>query len=388
MTVERTELQLVWPADLFRLEGQALLDAGDEDESTLGWLLDEAFHGGRGYQFFTQTPVPWKGWPTDVLNAAQAQGLLQERPQEPSLRAQLVAELVRDSDQLARYVPKRYYSARRNPKPEVPLTLTHTKAGYAKVVADLAGTAYFHEAFGSSCVDDADDPAEQGQHRLTDLLATDRSMWPLAGADGEPTGVERDWPEDLFLDVVEALHDMVARPRWRGWHDYAQEWDYADFARTPGQAVYRWKVNELLARSQIPLRLADAGSDRGRLVHAPDDARDELLRRAQQSPEPKMRDLVDHAVVQFRGRGATFLAKREATKTLADVLEHRKGLLQAELFRKDEDALFHIANAFEIRHFNERQKGDYDPAFLDWVFWWYLATIELTDRLLARQVPG
>ena len=24
-------------------------------------------------------------------------------------------------------------------------------------------------------------------------------------------------------------------------------------------------------------------------------------------------------------------------------------------------------------------------AFLDWVFWWYLATIELTDRILARQ---
>jgi hypothetical protein len=23
--------------------------------------------------------------------------------------------------------------------------------------------------------------------------------------------------------------------------------------------------------------------------------------------------------------------------------------------------------------------------FLDWVFWWYLATVELTDRLLTRQ---
>lgn len=32
-----------------------------------------------------------------------------------------------------------------------------------------------------------------------------------------------------------------------------------------------------------------------------------------------------------------------------------------------------------------RQQGDYDPAFLDWIFWWYLAAIELTDRILARQ---
>jgi len=29
-------------------------------------------------------------------------------------------------------------------------------------------------------------------------------------------------------------------------------------------------------------------------------------------------------------------------------------------------------------------KASYDPVFLDWVFWWYLATIELTDRLLRR----
>jgi hypothetical protein len=34
---------------------------------------------------------------------------------------------------------------------------------------------------------------------------------------------------------------------------------------------------------------------------------------------------------------------------------------------------------------SDRQRGDYDPVFLDWVFWWYLATVELTDRLLARQ---
>jgi hypothetical protein len=43
--------------------------------------------------------------------------------------------------------------------------------------------------------------------------------------------------EELFYDIVEALHDVVARPRKRTWHDYAREWDYFDFARTPGQAI-------------------------------------------------------------------------------------------------------------------------------------------------------
>ena len=381
MAIERTELELVWPADLFRQEGQALLAADRDDESTLGWLLAEAFHGERGYRLFTQTPAPWTGWDEDLVNGHKAPS----PPQGPSPRAQLVAGLVRDTAQLPRYVRRQYYSARRNPSPDTPLTPAQTKTAYAEVIAALARSGYFHDAFGSSCVDDADNPAEQGQKKLSSLLDTDCPMWPLASDNGELSGVEQDWSEDLFFDVIEALHDLVARPRWRGWHEFDQHWDYQDFARAPGQAVYRWKVNELLFRSEVLLQVADSGSDCGRLVHAPGDARDDLLRRAVQSPEPKVRDLVDHAVAQFRGRGATFLAKREATKTLADVLEHRRALLKSELFKKDEDALFQIANHFEIRHINERQKGDYDPAFLDWVFWWYLATIELTDRLLDRQ---
>ena len=381
MAVERSELELVWPPDLFRQEGQGLLDAGKDDESTLGWLLAEAFQGERGYQLFIQTPAPWTYQFEDLVNGYKAPA----QPQGPSPRAQLVAGLVRDTDQLPRYVPRQYYSQRRNPRPEVSLKPAQTTTEYAEVIAGLARTGYFGDAFGSACVDDPRDPAEQAQKQLSRLLATDSPMWPLAGDNEELTGVEQNWSEDLFFDVIEALHDLVARPRSRFWHDYGEEWDYQDFARAPGQAVYRWKVNELLARSEIPLQLADSGSDCGRLVRALGDARDDLVRRALQSPEPKVHDLVDHAVAQFRGRDATFLAKREATKTLADVLEHRRRLLNDVLFKKDEDALFQIANHFEIRHINERQKSDYDPAFLDWIFWWYLATIELTDRLLDRQ---
>jgi hypothetical protein len=141
----------------------------------------------------------------------------------------------------------------------------------------------------------------------------------------------------------------------------------------------------VLSRSEVPLRLAESGSDIGLLVHAPGDARDELVERALESPEDEVRDLVDHAVAQFRARDATAIAKRSGTKILADVLEQRRSLLKQELFSKDEDALFQIANKFQIRHFDQQQKGDYDPVFLDWIFLWYLATIELSNQLLARQ---
>jgi hypothetical protein len=102
-------------------------------------------------------------------------------------------------------------------------------------------------------------------------------------------------------------------------------------------------------------------------------------------PEPRIRDRVERAVAQFRDRHATVADKRDATRTLADVLEQRKRLLKRRLSSRDESALFDIMNNVELRHLDEQQKSDYDSAFLDWVFWWYLATVEFTDRLLTRQ---
>ena len=101
--------------------------------------------------------------------------------------------------------------------------------------------------------------------------------------------------------------------------------------------------------------------------------------------DPTTRDEVRHAISLFRSRGATREDKRLACFELGRVLEARRRLLQANVFSGDEDDLFQIANRFDVRHASERQKADYNPLFLDWVFWWFLATIELTDRLLSEQ---
>ncbi|MFC6357794.1 hypothetical protein [Luteococcus peritonei] len=44
-----------------------------------------------------------------------------------------------------------------------------------------------------------------------------------------------------------------------------------------------------------------------------------------------------------------------------------------------------LCRPIEPDHENDKQKSDFDPAFYDWMFWWYLATIDLTDKLLARE---
>jgi len=81
--------------------------------------------------------------------------------------------------------------------------------------------------------------------------------------------------------------------------------------------------------------------------------------------------------------------ERGAIMTLAGLLEQRrKGVLEMELMKGDSGALFDIANNFDLRHRRADQCTDYNPAFLDWIFSWYLATMVPTDQLLTRQDDG
>ena len=384
MAVERAELELVWPPALFAGVGEGLFDEGDCDDAALELLLAEAFHDELGVKLLGEHRRRDRA----RTEAGPSFGPRRYDEPPPPETMQLVAELIQGAGQLPRYQPRRYYAARHHPKPApAPLTLAQTKRTFAEEVAQLAGRGYFDDAFGSSCVDSRDHPDRDGERRLMGLLDTDQPLWPLRRGNVDE-GVERDWSDELFFSLVEALHDLMARPQRRTWHDFADEWDYADFSRSAGRAVYRWRVNELLDRSEVALRLAESGSDVGLLVHAAGDPRDDLVDRALVTPAVGDRAEVEHAIGLFRSRSGTREDKRSAAVALARVLEHRRDLIKAAFLSKDEGALFDIANRYDLRHRDARQHADYDDFYLDWVFWWYLATVELTDRLLARQAAA
>jgi len=390
MVVERSELQLIWPPALFAAEARALLAAVADDDA-LGGLLAEAFHGGRGEQLLRQVadsqlpvPVPPVDSPWSSVTESLVRSAFSRRA-----TARLVGELATAAADLPRYVFRPLFRERQQLTVAAVLSVAETKDRFVQLVTELSGLGYFEDAFGSECGDSHDTPNIQGQQALADRLDLhDVALWPL-GTWSEGTavlsGVHREWIDEVFFEVMEALDEVVARPRQRSWHGFHNEWDYSDYSRPVGQAVYRRRVNALLDRSDVPLRLAEDGKDVGLLVTSAGDARNDLVDRVLRTPDPTVRDLVVHAVSQFRSRDATTLAKHGATKHLADVLELRRGLLKRELFSGDEADLFQIANRFQIRHRSEQQKGDYNPAFLDWVFWWYLGTIELTNKLLERQ---
>ena len=353
------DFALVWPRDLFLHEAQVLLYDCIDGEwiERAELLLEEAFAG----------PAP-----RDAIRGNVFAG-----PWEPGPRG-VVEALVEQADQLREAPePRPYWSERRgghNPS----LNASRVMDEFVRLVGDLEGRGYFERAFPTGCVDGGQYcTPEHASEQLEDRLGVP-DLWPL------PRSRLR-WTRDLFFDLMEALHDVVARPRSRFWHDHAGcGWHYANFALEPGQRLYRWRINRLLDRSDAALRLAQEGGDVGRLVVTTDEARAELISTMVER-EGTTAGRVRHALALFRAREATEHDKRSAVVVLAGVLEERRGLLKDHLLRKDERSLFQIANEFALRHQTESQKADYDPDFLDWVFWWYLATIELSDRLLAKR---
>lgn len=96
---------------------------------------------------------------------------------------------------------------------------------------------------------------------------------------------------------------------------------------------------------------------------------------------------VRSAIVKWRNRHLSLDEKRAAIRDLADVFEWLKKTKSLEkiLDRKDESAIFDIANNFAIRHHNPQQKANYDQTiWYAWMFHFYLATYHAAIRLLIK----
>lgn len=270
------DFALVWPKDLFLDEAQALL----HDRTKGRWidsadlLLEEAFAG----------PAPRDALRTDSLPGAWG----------PGPRG-VVQALVEQADQLRQAKePRPYWSQRRGA--QVPqLGIESVMNEFVRLVGNLVQRGYLEHAFPGGCVDARDfyppDPSGQLESHLGVA-----DLWPLGAS--RPR-----WNQDVFFDLVEVLHDLVARPRSRSFHDYGGcGWHYSDFALDPGRRLYRWKVNQLLGRSTVAFRLAEEGEDVGRLVAVTDDARAELASTMAERNDPTG-ERVRHGLALFRARG-------------------------------------------------------------------------------------
>jgi hypothetical protein len=366
---DSADYELVWPRHLFARELR-MLRAGDDTRDSrerIQFLLSEAFLGEAPAEDFEAatkvTPLHHPSWATP-----------DDFADEPEDAESYLDRLIADLSQLREHhEPAPYWPARHGRQRAVSSQAIAAQR-FAALVNSMHVRGYFGRALPPPCVDDYDGTDESAV--LAELLGVS-DLWPL-----RPDS----WDEDTFFGLIEVFHDLAVRPRDRRMHSYnGCGWHYGGFAIDTGRALYRWRINRLLASSGIPLRLAETGEDIGRLVRVVDESRTELLTRALRSSDGGVGERVAHAIAQFRARSATVHDKRSAVLTLAGILEERRELISEKLATKDEGMLFGIANSFAIRHQRRGQQGDYDPVFLDWIFWLYLGTVELTNRLIARQ---
>lgn len=270
--------------------------------------------------------------------------------------------------------PKRYWSQRNRDDSQREKSLEAVVHRVRRLVADLEAHHYFAETLGFDCVDGNGDTGRDIRDEMSVRV-------------GKPDLVDADdlaWSEDDLCDFIEVHHDLAAYPT-RGWyHQYCDcGFHPTRFSRSTGQALYRWRINTVLNGTTLDLRLAESGEDVGRMIRVPPDGLHELLEQATSAPSGEVGGDVAHAIALFRAAHNTREQRRSAVVALAGILEQRRSLLKESLLSKDEGALFHIANQFDVRHRGANQRSDYDDSYLEWLFYWYLATVDLTNKLIS-----
>lgn len=267
-----------------------------------------------------------------------------------------------------------YWSQRRAGQAPSDLSLPTIVLRVRTLVGEFEKEGYLGETIGFDCVDGNGDTDSSLEQELGQRV-------------GKPhlcSAAPDEWEEEDLFDFIEVMHDLTARPTIGYYHSYSNcGWHPVSFSSRSGQRLYRWKMNRLLDTTTLGLRLAESGEDTGRLVRVAAGDLAQLVDEVLEDAETESAETVAHAVALFRSRTGTRQSRRSAVVELAGVLEHRRSLLKQHLLTKDEAALFEIANRFDIRHRNDAQNTDYGDEFLDWIFYWYLATVQLTDRLLA-----
>lgn len=201
-------------------------------------------------------------------------------------------------------------------------------------------------------------------------------LWPI-----ETTSAS--YSEDDLFDVIELLYDTVSQGvQEEGYfHNFnGCGWHYRVFAAQPAKTDFRAEVNDLLQDYKHGFELTEGGE----VVELPDPNLHQLLRAPLPTGSQRYTDEIEEASLILRRRHSTIAERRNAVRMLVDILESLRPKLKGVITNKDEDDLFNIANNFGIRHKNEKQRTNYDPLWLSWMFYYYLATIHFVTRWIEK----
>ncbi len=237
---------------------------------------------------------------------------------------------------------------------------------------------------------------EQGL-QLSVLAEMPGLAWPLETAQSESDGFfarrEPFAPDTLLiLDLVEFVHDRVAKPLQGTFHSFFNH-HHLSFDEAAGQFEFRRDINRLFARNGLAYELGEDGRVR-RL--APPALREALANATFRTGDATLDGMLEECRVKFLDPAPT--VRREAVERLWDCWERLKSLDDPQNKRKSvgamldhvttesafrqvlEDearALTDIGNSFHIRHSEVTQSMVVAPQQVDYLFHRLFALISL-----------
>jgi hypothetical protein len=193
--------------------------------------------------------------------------------------------------------------------------------------------------------------------------------------------------EELIFSTIEFLHDYISKPgEMKHFDDNGYNYkDYGDYNTRAARNEFRSAVNSFLDDYKKGYHL----DENGEILKKGQDGLEHILSSDVVEYDFDNVDLkVKKAVHTWQSRTAGLDEKKRAIQEMADVFEwlRKNGNLKEALNKKDESALFQIANQFAIRHHNPDQKSDYEERiWYSWMFHFYLASYHAVVRILKRE---
>lgn len=277
-------------------------------------------------------------------------------------------------------IQKKYYSLRNGTNPNsTRISLNLLLKLFQDLYLIFDTKSYFQESFGFTCTDEGEIEGSLGKNIGAQIFIRLRknNLWPINEKCLEYS------KEDLF-DIVEFLYDFISKPTKGTYHSFGGcGWHYSQFDKKAGQEEYKEQINLLLSDYESGFEL----SENGEILNLPDKGFENLIIKELPFKDPEnIENKVNNAVNKFRKYKSSLSERKEAIRELADVLEFLRKDLTTILDKNDEKTIFQIANQFGIRHHNLNQLTEYDKSiWYSWMFYFYLATIHASIRLLKKQ---
>lgn len=203
-------------------------------------------------------------------------------------------------------------------------------------------------------------------------------------------GLDHVWPIEqrissysrvtTIFTIIEFLFDHVVDP-----NHIRDDWDNVqriEEARQMAREEYANEVNQILRDYGPGYRLSQSGE----IQQLAQEGFDHLIQEIPITSEDENVDgKVHSAIGKFFRYNSSLEEKKEAIRTLADVMEYLRDC-GIRLDTKDESDLFHIFNRFGIRHHNKSQKVEYvSDDFYKLTFFVLLANVRfLMIRIVDR----